>query len=44
MLPVKNAQRLRKAVSEINARRDESGAGKLQLIGIKNISEIQKLF
>lgn len=44
VLPVKNAQRLRKAVSEINARRDESGAGRLQLIGIKNISEIQKLF
>ena len=44
VLPVKNAQRLRKAVSEINARRDESGADRLQLIGIKNISEIQKLF
>lgn len=44
VLPVKNAQRLRKAVSEINARRDESGAERLQLIGIKNISEIQKLF
>ena len=44
VLPVKNAQRLRKAAAEINDRREAAGAEKLELTGIKNITEIQRLF
>lgn len=44
VLPVKNAERLKKAAAEINARRQADGTAAIQLIGIKNIAEIQRLF
>lgn len=44
VLPVRNAERLRKVTAEINARREEEGTAAVQLIGIKNISEMQALF
>lgn len=44
VLPVKNAQRLRKVLGELNRERENEGASKLKLIGIKNITEVQKLF
>jgi len=44
VLPVKNEQRLRKAADEINKSRREAGSAPLQLMGVRNIAEIQKLF
>ena len=44
VLPVKNAERLKKAAAEINARRQADRTAAIQLIGIKNIAEIQRLF
>lgn len=44
ILPVKNAERLRKTIMEINQQRTQQGQEKMKLIGIKNIAEVQKLF
>ena len=44
VLPVRNAQRLKKISAEINDRRKAEGIAGVQLIGIKNIAEIQRLF
>lgn len=41
VLPVKNAQRLEKLLKDVNSSR---GSDKLELIGIKNITEIKGLF
>ncbi|MBR6798892.1 MAG: DNA repair protein RadA, partial [Firmicutes bacterium] len=44
VLPVKNAERLKKVVADINDERKKSGAPAVKVIGIKNIAEIQGLF
>ena len=44
VLPVRNAEKLRRPLEEINERRRASGSDVMQLIGIKSIAEIQKLF
>lgn len=44
VLPVKNADRLKKVISEINKDRRTSGGQQIKVIGIKNIAEIRTLF
>ena len=44
VLPVRNAERLRRTAAEINGARAEKNGEKLTLTGIRNITEIQKLF
>lgn len=44
VLPVKNADRLKKVISEINESRRGSGAVQVNVIGIKNIAEVRNLF
>ena len=44
VLPIKNAQKLRRVLSDINDGRRISGAAEVKLVGIKNITEIQRLF
>lgn len=44
VLPVKNAERLRKMMEVINADRRENGQEALKLVGMKNVAEIAKLF
>jgi len=44
IMPVKNAERLRKVESEINNYRQKSGKGGFKLVGIKNIYEVKSMF
>lgn len=44
VLPVKNKERLKKVVMEINKKRREEQEPFIEVIGIKNIVEIQQLF
>lgn len=44
VLPVRNADRLRKAEADINADRAAVGMTPVRIVGIKNIAEIQGLF
>lgn len=44
VLPVKNADRLKKVMAELNESRKASGATPVKVIGIKNIAEIRNLF
>ncbi len=44
VIPVKNADRLRKLVTEINENRKTAGASSVKVIGIRNIAEIRDLF
>ena len=46
ILPIKNAEKLAKPLADINKTRTgtDGGTPKLRLIGIKNITEIQRLF
>lgn len=44
VLPIKNAERLNKVVSEMNRQRGENGKSRVQIKGIKNIKEIKDLF
>ena len=44
VLPVRNAERLKKALQEINAERNRNGQPILKLLSMKNISGIRKLF
>lgn len=44
VIPVKNADRLRKLVTEINENRKTAGASPVKVIGIRNIAEIRDLF
>lgn len=44
VMPIKNAQRLKKVIGEINYQREQSGMSKIKLIGVKNITEVQRLF
>ena len=43
VLPVKNAERLKKTAAEINDSRRASGLAAIELIGVKNIREIKEL-
>lgn len=43
ILPIKNAERLKKTAAEINQKRSQKGQNPFVIIGIKNISEIKKL-
>ena len=43
ILPVKNAERLKKTAAEINEGRRASGLAAIELIGVKNIREIKEL-
>ena len=44
VLPIRNAERLKKTLASINKERQEKGLQPLKMVGIKNISEVQKLF
>ena len=44
VLPVRNAEKLKKVAAEINERRRSEGDPEIRLTGIKNIAEIQRLF
>ena len=44
VLPVKNADRLKKVAAEVNASRKKAGAAQVKVIGMKNISEMRSLF
>lgn len=44
VLPVKNADRLKKVITEINESRKTAGASPVKMIGIRNIAEIRNLF
>jgi DNA repair protein RadA/Sms len=44
ILPVKNAERLRKIESDINNSRKNTGGNRFKLAGIKNIYEVKSLF
>ena len=44
VLPVKNAERLKKVLDEINDSRKASGNAPVKLVGMKNIAEIRQLF
>ena len=44
VLPIRNAERLKKTLASINKERQEKGLQPLKMVGIKNISEVQNLF
>ncbi len=44
VLPVKNADRLKKVVAEVNAAKKEAGTRQIKVIGMKNIAEMRNLF
>lgn len=44
VLPVKNADRLKKVAAEVNALKKEAGASPIKVIGMKNIAEMRNLF
>ena len=43
VLPIKNAERLKKPLAEINSARRAKGETPLNLVGLKNIAGMQKL-
>jgi len=44
VLPVKNADRLKKVLAEVNASKKEAGSRPVKVIGMKNITEMRTLF
>ena len=44
VLPIRNAERLKKTLASINKERQEKGMQPVKMVGIKNIAEVQKLF
>ena len=44
VLPVKNADRLKKVAAEVNESRKKAGTAQVKVIGMKNISEMRSLF
>ena len=44
VLPIKNAERMKKVLTEINASRKASGATPIKIIGMKNIAELRNVF
>lgn len=44
VLPVKNADRLKKVVADVNASRKDAGSRLVKVIGMKNIAEMRNLF
>ena len=44
VLPIRNAERLKKTLASINKERQEKGLQPVKMVGIKNISEVQNLF
>ncbi len=44
VLPIKNAERLKKVLQDVNAKRKDGQAAPIKLMGIRNIAEIKKLF
>ncbi|MBR2619437.1 MAG: DNA repair protein RadA [Firmicutes bacterium] len=44
VLPVKNADRLKKVVADVNASRKDAGSRPVKVIGMKNIAEMRNLF
>ncbi len=44
VLPIRNAERLKKTLASVNKERQDKGLQPMKLVGIKNIAEIRKLF